>query len=274
MSQDHPSDPQGLGKRLRASREQRGLSLEELASRAGCAKSYLSAVENGHKGPPSEELLGRLELALGIEDRSLVNAALWAKTPARVRREVAELSSASAATRRLGEIIRAGGSLDEAYRTGKLHGLVDAFTGTDEPRVVEASLPVEVPLINRVAAGYPADFTDLGYPARVADEYVRCPGLTDPDAFAARIIGDSMMPEFREGDVVVFSPARDVASGDDCFVRIAPDHESTFKRVYFEGEAGSELIRLQPINNRYPPRVLPREDVMGLYRAVSVTRVV
>ncbi|GAB4385433.1 MAG: hypothetical protein Kow0022_11280 [Phycisphaerales bacterium] len=274
MSEDQRPEHQNVGRLLRAFRERRSLSLDELAKRAGCAKSYLSAVENGHKGPPSEALLHRLESALGIDDRSLIHAAMWARTPAPVRREVAELTSASSATRHLCEIIRAGGSLDEAYRSGKLRGLVDAIAAADEPRIVESSLPLEVPLINRVAAGYPADFTDLGYPARVADEYVRCPGLTDPDAFAARIVGDSMMPEYREGDIVVFSPARRVASGDDCFVRIAPDHESTFKRVYFEGQPGSELIRLQPINNRYPPRVLPREQVLGLYRAVSVTRMV
>lgn len=267
-------DPRPLGVRLRSAREKRGLSLEEVCTRAGCAKSYLSAVENGHKGPPSEALLTRLESALGVSKGELVQLARWARTPAEVRRELAELSSTSSAARRLSEIIRTGGSLDEAYRTGQLRGLVDSVAGAEEPKVVEAALPMEVPLINRVAAGYPADFTDLGYPARVADEYVRCPGLSDPDAFAARIVGDSMMPEYREGDIVVFSPARDVDNGSDCFVRIAPDHESTFKRVYFEGEAGEEMIRLQPINNRYPPRVLPREDVLGLYRAVSVTRVI
>ncbi len=134
-------------------------------------------------------------------------------------------------------------------------------------------LPVEVPLINKVAAGYPREFTDLSYPARIADEYVRCPDVRDPDAFAARVVGDSMAPEYREGDVVVFSPAKEVESGDDCFARLERDHETTFKRVYFErGGDGEELIRLQPINNAYPPRVLPREDVAGLYAAVAAIR--
>jgi transcriptional regulator with XRE-family HTH domain/SOS-response transcriptional repressor LexA len=152
-------------------------------------------------------------------------------------------------------------------------------------------LPVEVPLINSVAAGYPTEFTDLGYPARVADEYVRVPDVRDPDAFAARVVGDSMEPVYREGDIVVFSPAKALVEaggaaglgargasgggGVDCFVRLEPDHESTFKRVYFErGAAGEELIRLQPLNPKYPPRVVPREQVAGLYAAVSVTRAV
>jgi len=81
-----------------------------------------------------------------------------------------------------------------------------------------------------------------------------------------------MLPDYREGDVVVFSPTRDVRSGNDCFARLEPDHETTFKRVFFEGEAGEELIRLQPLNSAYPPRVLPRERVAGLYAAVTVMR--
>ena len=154
--------------------------------------------------------------------------------------------------------------------TGSLEaGLLDAGMAV----ALLAALPREVPLINRVAAGYPTEFTDLGYPARVADEYVRCPDIADADAFAARVIGDSMLPDYREGDIVIFSPARDVRPGSDCFARIEPDHESTFKRVFFERDAdGEELIRLQPLNPAYPPRTLPREHVAGLYAAVTVMR--
>lgn len=129
-------------------------------------------------------------------------------------------------------------------------------------------------MINSVAAGYPREFTDLGYPAGIADQYVRVPGLTDKDAFACRVVGDSMLPEYREGDIVVFSPAREVKSGMDCLARLEPDAETTFKRIYVEGERGKEQIRLQPLNPAYPARVLERELVAGLFAAVSVTRVV
>ena len=139
--------------------------------------------------------------------------------------------------------------------------------------VIVPILPREVPVINRVTAGYPTEFTDLGYPARVADDYVRVPDIDDPDAFGARVVGDSMEPDYREGDVVVFSPKVAVVSGMDCFVRLEPDQESTFKRVYFErSSSGAEMIRLQPLNSGYPPVVVPRERVAGLYSGVSVVR--
>ena len=123
-------------------------------------------------------------------------------------------------------------------------------------------------MINRVSAGYPKDFTDLSYPPRVADHYVSCPDVQDRDAFAARVFGDSMTPKYREGDVVIFSPALPPRDGDDCFVRFA-DGQTTFKRVFFESaEKGASVLRLQPRNERYRPQVVPSQNVTGLYRAV------
>jgi diguanylate cyclase (GGDEF)-like protein len=127
-----------------------------------------------------------------------------------------------------------------------------------------------IPVINRVAAGYPAEFTDLDYPASVADEYITCPDVSDPQAFAARVVGDSMEPEYHEGDIVVFSPMLDTPVGSDCFVRLERDNETTFKRVYFEEDG--RTIRLQPLNNAYAPRFVDREDVSGLWAAVYVMR--
>jgi SOS-response transcriptional repressor LexA len=122
-----------------------------------------------------------------------------------------------------------------------------------------------VPVINKVAAGYPAEFNDLDYPVGVADDYVRCPDLHDPNAFAVRVVGDSMEPKFVEGDIVVFSPAAEVHNGDDCFVRFQMPHETTFKRVFFEADDKS---RLQPRNESYSPSIVEGKRINGVYRAI------
>jgi SOS-response transcriptional repressor LexA len=263
-----------------------GWSLDALAARAGCAKSYLWAVERGRKGPPSEALIGRIESALGVAPGEMAAAARWERTPGVVRRDIESLRERSRASQRLAGMLGAGvraGSLDDLYKSGALHALIGRLDpdfagggggggGGAVMQSVAAALPVEIPVINKVTAGYPAGFTDLGYPARVADEYIRSPDVHDPDAFAARVVGDSMEPDYRAGDIVVFSPAVEVTNGMDCFVRLEPDDESTFKRVFFEGEAGAEIIRIEAINRKYEPRVLPRERVAGLYAGVSVTR--
>lgn len=129
-----------------------------------------------------------------------------------------------------------------------------------------------VPVVNRVSAGYPSDFTDLSYPPRNADAYITAPGVDDPDAFAARVSGDSMSPKYAEGDIVIFSPAAAWRDGADCFVRF-DDGQTTFKRVYSQtDEDGREFLRLDPRNPRYPQRTVPREQVEGVYRAVFCYR--
>lgn len=322
----HEADPgekaRTLGTRIRSARLRKGLTLQDLATTVGCAKSYLSQLETGFRpgSGVSHALLARLERGLDLGEGDLVFVAQWEATPGPVRRELARAESRRrAAADQLRELLSRRSApapstdhtLDDLYRSGRLRELIDQIADPDpahaDPapstqfRGLEAiSLAVEVPLINSVAAGYPCDFTDLGYPARVADEYVRVPDVRDADAFAARVVGDSMMPDYREGDIVVFSPARQLKDGMDCFVRLEPDHQSTFKRIFFESAApappvppdapgshapahadrdgpdalSGELIRLQPLNPRYPPMTLPRERVAGLYAAVSVTRMV
>ena len=270
-----------LGAMVRERRTRLGLTLSQLAERVGCAKSYLSQIETGVRDrPPGMALLGRLESALGLQPGRLVEVAQWQSTPEAVKQRVADSQQAA---RRLRELLSSGGNgreaLDRAFGSGELRRLVELMdpTGshgsTSDGSLEPVMLPREVPVINSVSAGYPTEFTDLGYPARVADAYVRVPDIRDADAFGARVVGDSMLPEYVEGDVVVFSPAAEVVSGADCFVRLEPDHETTFKRIYFEtDESGSQLIRLQPLNSAYAPRVVPREQVAGLYSAVSVVR--
>ncbi len=276
---------------LRHARESRGITLAQLAGEVGCAKSYLSALENGQRPPPADDITEKLERALGLLPMQLLDVArvergLTAGGPALKQQLEALSSSREAATQlsRLLESVRTTpgahgtpgqpASLDALYASGELHRLVDRIAPrSDTPNITPVPLGRAIPVINKVAAGYPAEFTDLSYPARIADDYVRHPDITDPDAFAARIVGDSMTPNYIEGDIVIFSPSKPIVDGSDCFARLEPDHESTFKRIYFEASKdGDPHIRLQPINNAYPPRTLPRENVAGLYAAAAVIR--
>jgi len=270
----------GFGDRLRDRRMRLGLSLREAADRAGCTKGYLSLLERNKRGAPTKRVLTGLERALEMEPGSLGEMVAMQSTPAVVREELAQRREQGQAAQQLAALLRGAGpgGLDRAFESGALARLVDRISPPDgrwsDGEAVQSLLPRAVPLINLVPAGQAAEFTDLGYPARVADSYVAAPELGDPDAFAARVTGDSMEPTYVEGDVVIFSPSREVKNGMDCFARLVePDNETTFKRVYFERTGdGEELIRLQPLNPRYRARVEPRERVVGLYPAVSVTR--
>jgi phage repressor protein C with HTH and peptisase S24 domain len=231
------------------------LTLDDVSASVGFSKPYLSTIETGKvHNPPSDELLTKLEKALEFEPGLLLHIAHLESLPPDIRQEY---ESTEAENQKLRQFIK-----------NLVHKKTDAvqvdaiLAGSEKASVSAGRL---VPVINKVAAGYPADFNDLDYPAGVADDYVRCPDLHDTNAFAVRVVGDSMEPKFSEGDIVVFSPAAEVHSGDDCFVRFAMPHETTFKRVFFEPD---DKVRLQPRNEKYPPMIIDGNRIDGLYRAI------
>lgn len=286
------SPKHSLGARIRRARLRVVMTLDELAQRVGISKAYLSLIETGRvANPPSDEKLRRIEQALNFSANELVSQANLQRTPRDVRavlqqlirqrsdgKDVSQGNAASA-----GAAARAGPlNLDDAYLSGVLQELADRSTSNVEPvsrpmgaasgaAMTLAASSSAVPVVNRVSAGYPSDFTDLSYPPRNADAYITAPGLSDPDAFAARVSGDSMSPKYAEGDIVIFSPAAAWKDGADCFVRF-DDGLTTFKRAYIHHDDGGNSLRLEPRNTRYPARTVPREQVEGVYRAVFCYR--
>lgn len=110
----------------------------------------------------------------------------------------------------------------------------------------------KIPVISYVQAGALA--TENPIKAFDGDfEYV----MTDMDwsefTFALKIAGDSMEPEFREGDVIIVDPEIEPCPGE--FVVAANgEHEATFKkfRPTSMGFNGSQQFELVPLNPDYP----------------------
>ena len=251
-----------LGEILRNKREELGLTLDEVSGKVGFSKPYLSTIETGKvNNPPSDELLKKLEKVLKFKPGLLLYIANMERVSPDVREK---FETTEAENEKLRRVIR--DFLKDKTDRKQLDKLLEK--GGLEPKVVGAQISPGrlVPIINKVQAGYPTDFDDLEYPVGVADDYIRCPGLHDPNAFAVCVVGDSMEPEFKEGNIVVFSPQAEVNSGDDCFVRFASPHETTFKRVFFEPD---NMVRLQPRNDKYAPTIVEGKRINGLYRAIA-----
>ena len=249
-----------LGQIIRSKREQLNLTLDQVSHKVGYSKPYLSTIETGKvKNPPSDDLLTRLERTLKFESGLLLHLAHMERMPSDVR---GLYESKEAENQKLRQLVRR--VAEKKARTSEIHAAL-ARTKPDKESKSGIAAGRLVPIINKVAAGYPVDFNDLDYPVGIADDYVRCPDLHDPNAFAVRVVGDSMEPRFHEGDIVIFSPALKVENGDDCFVRFTNPHETMFKRVFFEGDS---KIRLQPRNERYSPTIIEGKRIDGVYRAV------
>jgi repressor LexA len=294
-----------FGHEVRTSRTNRGMTLDALSVATGMAKSYLSQIETSYAPPPRDEKVRRIAEALGLDPEALVARAHLSQLPDGVKERMSRLKEVFDSTE---EVLRAlvamkatesaagaagvspGSSqpaapsvgadaksaaldLNALHRSGLLHHLAEWGDGSVDEIVDPVSKGLRpIPVINKVAAGYPQEFTDLGYPVGVADEYVTVTTeLSDPNAFAVRVVGDSMEPKYHQGDIVILSPAAGVRSGDDCFVRFAilggpSDGESTFKRVFFDAD---EAIRLQPINERYAPTLVKPSQIAGIFRAIA-----
>ena len=77
--------------------------------------------------------------------------------------------------------------------------------------------------------------------------------------FGLKIKGDSMEPDYLDGDVIIFQKQNNCENGDDCVVMVN-GNDGTFKRV-FKNENG---IVLQPLNNKYQPLVFTNEQIETL----------
>ena len=245
-----------LGREIRKRRKELRITLDQLSDRVEFSKPYISTVETGKiKNPPSDGFLRKIEKALGFESCHLIKLAYLERMPIDIREHFIGNQSQNEHLKCLLK--------DLAVNKQSPDKFLNYLNSSDKPgKNVSGRL---VPIINKVAAGFGVDFDDLEYPPGVADEYLTCPDIFDPNSFGVRISGDSMEPKFHNGEVVVFSPSAEVNSGDDCFVRLTDPHETTFKRVYYVSDG---LIKLQPLNDKYQPKVVSPDRVTGIYRAV------
>ncbi len=250
-----------LGEIIKNKRKELKITLDELSLKTGFSKPYLSTIETSRvKNPPSDQLLGKLEIVLQFEQGYLRTIAHLDRMPIDMRRQYELTQAENQRWRQLVRSIR-----DKKTDPAEIEKmLVQNELQLDNAQVYQVHPGQLIPVINKLATGYPVDFDNTAYPADYAEDYVRCPDITDPHAFSVRVIGDSMEERFHEGDIVIFSPNLQVHSGDDCFVRFAGPHETTFKRVFFEE---NNKIRLQPRNEKSPPTIVEADCIGGIYRA-------
>ncbi len=77
-----------FGDVIRARRRQLGLTIAQLAKRAGTGKGYISGTENGKVRPPAAKLTLKLAKALDLDAPDLVELGWAEKAPALIRDRV------------------------------------------------------------------------------------------------------------------------------------------------------------------------------------------
>jgi phage repressor protein C with HTH and peptisase S24 domain len=121
-----------------------------------------------------------------------------------------------------------------------------------------------VPLIGFAQAGGEGFFDDGGYPVGGGWDEVGLPEVGDPHAYALEISGDSMEPVFRDGDMVIVSPAAPVRRGDRVVVRTQAG-EVMAKQLVRRSARRVELLSLNP---NHPNFTFDLIEVAWLHRII------
>lgn len=126
-------------------------------------------------------------------------------------------------------------------------------------------LSTELPLLyadGGIPAGFPSPAQD--YVNGILDlnkELIQHPAAT----FYARVIGDSMYPGIKDGDLLVVD--RSVEPFDGCIAVCCLNNEFTIKRIDLT-EKDKGVLRLVPDNPKYEPFIITEDDQFILWGVV------
>jgi phage repressor protein C with HTH and peptisase S24 domain len=122
----------------------------------------------------------------------------------------------------------------------------------------------QVPLIGFAEAGSGGYFSDSGFPVGKGWDEIAFPAMTDEHAYALEIAGDSLLPAYRDGDVIIVSPAAPVRRGDRVVVK-ARNGEVMIKELKRQT---ARQVELKSLGADHPERTLSLDDVVWIARIV------
>jgi len=121
-----------------------------------------------------------------------------------------------------------------------------------------------VPVIGFAEAGAGGYFDDAGFPAGTGWDEIPFPAVNDEHAYALEISGDSMLPLFRDGDIIIVSPSSPIRRGDRVVVK-TKEGEVMAKELK---RRTAKTIELKSLNSEHGERVFAVPDVLWIARIV------
>jgi phage repressor protein C with HTH and peptisase S24 domain len=122
-----------------------------------------------------------------------------------------------------------------------------------------------VPLIGMTQAGAGKFFTDDGLPTGGPGwEEIDFPDFGQEKVFALEVTGDSMLPLYRDGDVLIVSPTASIRKGDRVVVRTSGG-EVTAKELK---RRTAKTLELRSLNSDHPDRIISMEEVAWVARVM------
>jgi phage repressor protein C with HTH and peptisase S24 domain len=119
-----------------------------------------------------------------------------------------------------------------------------------------------LPLLGFAQAGAGGFFDDGGFPVGGGWDEVDFPDLPEGNVYALEVTGDSMLPLYRDGDVIICSPTASVRRGDRVVVKTTGG-EVMVKELKRKTAKSVELASLNP---DHAERVVQASDMVWMAR--------
>lgn len=159
-------------------------------------------------------------------------------------------------TESIAKILAATGeSFDQFLANGGSYDQGSGFRGQQTP---------SVPLLGFAQAGTGGFFDSGGFPVGQGWDEVKLPTPSDGQSYALEVAGDSMLPLYRDGDIIIVSPAEQIRRGDRVVVRTT-DGEVMAKLLHRQT---ANQIELHSLNPEHEPRILKSQEVEWIARIV------
>lgn len=141
--------------------------------------------------------------------------------------------------------------------TGTLYGMEHIYKKLPTPEITTDY--VEFPVIGEVAAGYEHIAVEdwEGDKIKIPAEYIS--GRGRDNYFVLRVKGDSMYPQYQDGDKVLVLKQSTMDYSGQIGVIIYGDENATLKKV--EYKYGENWLRLVPINPNHPTVKIENEEL-------------
>jgi len=97
---------------------------------------------------------------------------------------------------------------------------------------------------------------------------IKVPGVTDPTAYCLEITGNSMLPVYREGDIIIVSPKATVRNGDRVVVKTT-DGKVLAKLLQ---KKTAKAVELASFNSHPKAMKLAMKDVDWMARIIWATQ--
>lgn len=121
-----------------------------------------------------------------------------------------------------------------------------------------------IPLLGFAQAGAGGYFDDAGFPVGHGWDLVEFPAGVADGSYALKVQGDSMLPLYRDGDVLIVHPGATVRRGDRVVVKTAGGE--VMAKILTKRSA--QIIELTSMNPDHPDRSLAAAEIEWIARIV------